>query len=169
MANAVRRLGAYLGLVEDDVLEDEVVETPVREVRDVRAVRHDSRTPERPAPERSAAVRPIRSDQVLDRPVHAATSLDAVNRIVTLVPQSFNDCQRIGEAFRGDNSVVIDFTQLDAGMRRRVIDFASGLVFGLHGRMQRVTETVYVLSPRNVDIEVEQVRQVATSVIYNHS
>ena len=168
MANAVRRLGAYLGLVEDDVLEDDVVETPIREVRDVRAVRHDSRAPERPAPERSAAVRPIRSDQVLDRPVHASP-LDAVNRIVTMVPQSFNDCQRIGEAFRGDNSVVIDFTQLDAGLRRRVIDFTSGLVFGLHGRMQRVTETVYVLSPRNVDIEVEQVRQVATGVIYNHS
>ncbi len=170
MANAVRRLGAYLGLVEDDYVEDEVVETPVREVRDVRAVRHDSRLAERPAPERSAAVRPIRNDQVLDRPVHATpVAPDTTNRIVTLVPQSFNDCQRIGEAFRADNSVVIDFTQLDAGLRRRVIDFASGLVFGLHGRMQRVTETVYVLSPRNVDIEVEQVRQVATGVIFNHS
>lgn len=166
MASAVRRLGAYLGLVEDDHDDDVMEETPVREVR---AVRHDSRTAER-APERSAAVRPIRNDQVLDRPVAVASPVgEGVNRIVTLVPQSFNDCQRVGEAFRDGNSVVIDFTQLDAGLRRRIIDFASGLVFGLHGRMQRVTETVYVLSPRNVDVEVEQVRQVATGVIYNHS
>ena len=76
---------------------------------------------------------------------------------------------RIGEAFRAGNSVVIDFTQLDAGLRRRVIDFASGLVFGLYGGMQRITETVYVLSPRGVEMEVEQMRQAATGVIFNHS
>lgn len=168
MASAVRRLGAYLGLVEDDALDDAIEAPPTREMR---AVRHDNRVAER-VPERSSHVRPIRNDNVLDRPIGmpaGASSLDGVNRIVTLVPQSFGDCQRIGEAFRADNSVVLDFTQMDAGLRRRVIDFASGLVFGLHGRMQRVTETVYVLSPRSVDVEVEQVRQVATGIIYNHS
>ena len=68
MASAVRRIGAYLCLVEDDQHEDMLEETPVR---DIRAVRHDSRGTER-APERSAAVRPIRNDQVLDRPVSVA-------------------------------------------------------------------------------------------------
>lgn len=161
MPGAVRRLGAYLGLVEDQGDEPVVDDTPVR---DVRAVRHDSRLPER------SSVRTFRNDEVLDRQVPTPTStVEATNRIVTLVPQSFNDCQRIGEAFREGNAVVVDFTQLDAGLRRRIIDFASGLVFGLHGRMQRVTETVYVLSPRNIDIEVDTVRQVATGVIFNHS
>lgn len=160
MPGAVRRLGAYLGLVEDGQFEEVVEEAPVR---DVRAVRHDSRLAER------SSVRPIRNDAVLDRPIPVAAPVEPANRIVTLVPQSFNDCQRIGEAFRAENSVVIDFTQLDAGLRRRIIDFASGLVFGLHGRMQRVTETVYVLSPRNVDIEVDTVRQATTGVIFNHS
>lgn len=160
MAGALRKMGAYLGLVEDADVEEHIEETPVR---DVRAVRADSRLAER------SSVRTIRHDEVLDRPVTKAEPAVGANRIKTLVPQSFNDCQRIGEAFRDGDSVVIDFTQMEAGLRRRVIDFASGLVFGLHGRMQRVTETVYVLSPRNVDIEVDTVRQVATGVIFNHS
>jgi cell division inhibitor SepF len=161
MPGAVRRLGAYLGLIEDGSVEEAIEEAPVR---DVRAVRHDSRLPER------SSVRTLRNDEILDRPLQvAATPAEPGNRIVTLVPQSFNDCQRIGEAFRAENSVVIDFSQLDAGLRRRIIDFASGLVFGLHGRMQRVTETVYVISPRNVDIEVDTVRQATTGVIFNHS
>jgi cell division inhibitor SepF len=161
MPGAVRRLGAYLGLVEDGPADEVVAETPAR---DVRAVRHDSRTPER------SSVRTIRNDEVLDRPIKTEpASVESTPRIVTIVPQSFNDCQRIGEAFRAENSVVVDFTQLDAGLRRRIIDFASGLVFGLHGRMQRVTETVYVLSPRNVDLEVDTVRQATTGVIFNHS
>jgi cell division inhibitor SepF len=160
MPGAVRRLGAYLGLVEDGTVEEVIEEAPVR---DVRAVRHDSRVAER------SSVRTIRNEEVLDRPIAPASRVESGQRLVTLVPQSFNDCQRIGEAFRAENSVVIDFTQLDAGLRRRIIDFASGLVFGLHGRMQRVTETVYVLSPRNVDIEVDTVRQATTGVIFNHS
>ena len=161
MPGAVRRLGAYLGLVEDGSVDEVVDDTPVR---DVRAVRHDSRLPER------SSVRTIRTDDPLDRPIKSeAAPVEAANRIVTIVPQSFNDCQRIGEAFRSGNSVVIDFTQLDAGLRRRVIDFAAGLVFGVHGRMQRVTDTVYMLSPHNVDLEIDTVRQATTGVIFNHS
>ena len=161
MPGAVRRLGAYLGLVEDTSAEDVHEDMPVH---DVRAIRTDSRVQER------SSVRTIRKDDVLDRPIPAPTTrVESGQRLVTLVPQSFNDCQRIGEAFRAENSVVVDFTQLEAGLRRRVIDFASGLVFGLHGRMQRVTETVYVLSPQNVDIEVDTVRQATTGVIFNHS
>ena len=92
-----------------------------------------------------------------------------VNRIVTLVPQSFNDCQRIGEAFRSGNPVVMNLTALDRAQAQRVIDFASGLVFGLHGSIQRVTDKVFLLSPRNVDIEVDAAREVAVNAFFNHS
>lgn len=163
MAGAVRRFGAYLGLVEDGHDDTPIDTTPVR---DVPAVRRDNRVTERPS------VRTIRHDDPLDRQVSTtpppATVVETAARIITIIPQSFNDCERIGDAYRGGNPVVVDFTQIDAGLRRRMIDFASGLVFGLHGRMQRVNDTVYVLSPRNVDLEIDAVRQ-ATTGIFNHS
>ena len=164
MSSAVRRLGAYLGLVEDEYYEEAVEETPAR---DVRAVRHDNRVAER-----SNTVRPLRGnhDDVLDRPVTVLpTSADSIGRIVTLQPASFNDSQRIGEAFRTGNPVVMNLTALDRAQAQRVIDFASGLVFGLHGSIQRVTDKVFLLSPRNVDIEVDAAREVAVNAFFNHS
>ena len=162
MSSAVRRLGAYLGLVEDEYYEEAVEQTPAR---DVRAVRHDNR-----APERSATVRPLRNDDVLDRQVTVLpTPADSINRIVTLQPASFNDSQRIGEAFRAGSPVVMNLTALDRAQAQRVIDFASGLVFGLHGTIQRVTDKVFLLSPRNVDIEVDTAREVAVNAFFNHS
>lgn len=165
MASAVRRLGAYLGLVEDEYYEEAVEETPAR---DVRAIRHDDRVAER-----SNTVRPIRSsrsDDVLDRQVTVLpTAAEAINRIVTLQPASFNDSQRVGEAFRAGSPVVMNLTALDRAQAQRVIDFASGLVFGLHGTIQRVTDKVFLLSPRNVDIEVDAAREAAVNAFFNHS
>ncbi len=169
MSGPMRRLGAYLGLVEDDVTEETFEEAPAR---DLRAVRHDSRTPERPAPRayESRTVRPIRgNDEVLDRQVSVVPAVDHLSRIVTLQPRSFNDSERVGEAFRAGSPVVINLTEMDRGQAQRVIDFASGLVFGLHGTLQRVTDKVFLLTPRNVDIEVDQARQVAAGAFFNHS
>lgn len=163
MSSAVRRLGAYLGLVEDEYYEEAPEQTPAR---DVRAVRHDNR-----GVERSNTVRPLRgADDVLDRQVTVPSiAADSINRIVTLQPASFNDSQRIGEAFRMGSPVVMNLTALDRAQAQRVIDFASGLVFGLHGTIQRVTDKVFLLSPRNVDIEVGAAREVAVNAFFNHS
>lgn len=158
MSSAVRRLGAYLGLVEDEYYEEPVEQPPAR---DVRAVRHDSR---------GASVRPLR-DEVLDRPLTTVvpTSADSIGRIVTMQPASFNDSQRIGEAFRAGSPVVMNLTALDRAQAQRVIDFASGLVFGLHGSIQRVTDKVFLLSPRGVDIQVDEARELAVNTFFNHS
>lgn len=163
MTSAVRRLGAYLGLVEDEFYEDAPEQTPAR---DLRAVRHDNRVAER-----SNAVRPLRgADDVLDRPISGTSpAADPISRIVTLQPASFNDSQSIGEAFRLGSPVVMNLTALDRAQAQRVIDFASGLVFGLHGTIQRVTDKVFLLSPRNVDIEVGAAREAAVNAFFNHS
>lgn len=170
MSGPMRRLGAYLGLVEEDYAAETVEETPTR---DLRAVRHDSRL----TSVDSRTVRPLRSNNdLLDRPIHVTApapaqphAMDAVSRIVTLQPRSFNDSERVGEAFRNGSPVVVNLTEMDRDQAQRVIDFASGLVFGAHGTIQRVTDKVFLLTPQNVDIEVDQARQAAAGAFFNHS
>ena len=166
MSGPMRRLGAYLGLVEDEYVEEVPVEAPTR---DLRAVRHESRL----STVDSRTVRPLRANNdVLDRPLAAPAPVpaaDALSRIVTLQPRSFNDSERVGEAFRNGSPVVVNLTEMDRAQGQRVIDFASGLVFGAHGTIQRVTDKVFLLTPQNVDIEVDQARQVVAGAFFNHS
>lgn len=76
----------------------------------------------------------------------------SVRRIVTIHPQSYSEARAIGEAFRSGVPVIVNLTEMPDGEARRIVDFAAGLVFGLHGVIERVTSRVFLLSPRNVEV-----------------
>jgi cell division inhibitor SepF len=79
-------------------------------------------------------------------------------KITTLHPRSYNDARRIGEEFRNGTPVIMNLTELDDTDAKRIVDFAAGLVFGLRGSIERVTNKVFMLSPANVTVDAEAAR-----------
>jgi len=79
-------------------------------------------------------------------------------KITTLHPRSYNDARRIGEEFRSGNPVIMNLTELDDVDAKRIVDFAAGLVFGLRGSIERVTNKVFMLSPANVNVDADEAR-----------
>ena len=79
-------------------------------------------------------------------------------RITTLHPRSYNDARRIGEEYRSGRPVIMDLTELDDVDAKRIVDFAAGLVFGLRGSIERVTNKVFMLAPADVDISADTAR-----------
>ena len=47
----------------------------------------------------------------------------------------------------------MNLTGMNESDAKRMVDFAAGLVFGLHGTIERVTNRVFLLSPANVEVE----------------
>ncbi|MGY1822257.1 cell division protein SepF [Geodermatophilus sp. SYSU D00079] len=76
-------------------------------------------------------------------------------RITTLHPKTYNEARQIGEAFRDGKPVIMNLTELDHADARRLVDFAAGLIFGLRGTIEPVTNKVFLLSPRDVDVTAE--------------
>lgn len=70
--------------------------------------------------------------------------------IVVIHPTSYRECRVIGEHLREGDIVVLDLTQIDADEMHRLVDFVSGLVFGLDGNIDKVTAYVMVLAPPGV-------------------
>jgi cell division inhibitor SepF len=103
--------------------------------------------------------------------VDAAPQLDlpVLDRIVTLHPRFYNEARTIGEHFRLGNPVIINLTDMDESEHKRLVDFASGLAFGLHGTIERVTKKVFLLSPANVSIDVEDKSAAAQASFFNQS
>ncbi|MBU6212939.1 MAG: cell division protein SepF [Actinomycetales bacterium] len=137
----LKRMATYLGLVEgstaraDDELDVSGHEEPVFPVRAAESVAA--------AP---AAAAPVAKVGI---PTPVQTEL---SRIVTLNPTSYNQARRIGEEFRNGVPVIMNVTDMDDSDAKRLVDFAAGLVFGLHGTIERVTNKVFLLSPANVDV-----------------
>jgi cell division inhibitor SepF len=52
---------------------------------------------------------------------------------------------------------------------KRLVDFAAGLIFGLRGSIERVTQKVFLLSPANVDVTAEDKARIAEGGFFNQS
>lgn len=95
-----------------------------------------------------------------------------MRKITTVHPRSYNDAKIIGESFREDIPVIMNVTEMGEAEAKRLVDFAAGLVFGLGGSIERVTNKVFLLTPRNVEVLAEEkaaAEPEATSKFFNQS
>ena len=76
-----------------------------------------------------------------------------LRRIVTVHPSTYNEARVIGESFRDGVPVIVNLTNMNESDARRMVDFSAGLVFGLHGAIERVTPRVFLLTPASVEID----------------
>ena len=70
----------------------------------------------------------------------------------TVSPETFNDAQLIGDRFKAGQAVIINLQHADRDLRRRIVDFASGLCYARGGGMERVADQVYLLVPADVEV-----------------
>ena len=80
---------------------------------------------------------------------------DEIQRVITIDAKSYQDARKVAEAFRAGNPVILNCTEMAEEDRKRIIDFASGLVFGNAGTIERVTNHVFLLSPVDVVVQEE--------------
>jgi len=156
MANALRKMANYLGLTDDPNFGTEQEESTVTG---------------RPT-ESKPKTREFRSPAlVVASGSNGAVQLDlpVLDRIVTLHPRFYNEARTIGEQYREGNPVIINLTDMDESERKRLVDFSSGLVFGHHGTIERVTSKVFLLSPANVRVSSEDKTAAAEASFFNQS
>ena len=90
-------------------------------------------------------------------------------RITTLHPRTYNEARTIGEHFRDGTPVIMNLTEMVDSDAKRLVDFAAGLIFGLRGSIERVTNKVFLLSPANVQVTAEDKARIAERNFFNQS
>lgn len=76
-----------------------------------------------------------------------------------VVPASFNQAQDVADKFKTNQPVVMNLQGADRELSRRLIDFASGLCYGLGGQMERLVNQVDLLTPGNVEVSADERRR----------
>ncbi|MDH2393466.1 cell division protein SepF [Streptomyces sp. HNM0663] len=74
-------------------------------------------------------------------------------RMVVLRVQIFADAREVAEYLVARIPVLLDLTSADADVAKRVLDFSSGVVFGLGSAMHRVDRNVFLLTPVGTEVE----------------
>ena len=146
----------FLGLVDTEE-ELETTATPAKKV-EPRSI-----SPRRSEPTGVTVVR-NNQDVVAEPFIEESVSYN----IVTLQPRSYSEARKVGEYYREGNPVIINLDDMEESERKRLVDFASGLVFGLHGRIERISLKVFLLSPANVSVSNED-KTAAQASFFNQS
>ncbi|MGZ4437310.1 MAG: cell division protein SepF [Nocardioidaceae bacterium] len=165
MGSAMRKMGVYLGLLEDteryeDDYYDEYDEPAARERVD-RGERGERVEPARPVSNIAERRRPQPAPQV--------GVVAELSRITTLHPRTYNEARTIGENFREGVPVIMNLSEMDDNDAKRLVDFAAGLVFAVRGTIERVTNKVFLLSPPNVSVAAEDKQRIAEDGFFNQS
>ena len=98
--------------------------------------------------------RSSRSRGAVVRPLPVGPSKPSV-----IGPTSFNDAQEVADKFKVNVPVILNLQGVERDLARRIIDFASGLCYGLGGQMERVATQVYLLTPSDVEVSPEERRR----------
>src|SRR3954465_14071139 len=100
-------------------------------------------------------------------PVVRAIPANASAKPHVVSPASFNEAQEVADKYKGLVPVIINLQNVDRDLSRRLIDFASGLCYGLGGAMEKVAHQVYLLTPSNVEVSPEERRRLQERGLYD--
>ena len=194
MPGAMRKMGVYLGLVEDDDLDADAADYDTYDRAERPTPRGSSTAVARSRDTgRSGTTTMTRGDwsEPTHRdagdshgryddddsdagyvPVPAAPAVPPPPpsyRITTLHPRTYDEARQIGEHYRGGTPVIMNLSEMDDADAKRLVDFAAGLTFGLRGRLERVTAKVFLLSPQNVTVTAEDKARIVEGGFFNQS
>jgi cell division inhibitor SepF len=164
MAGAMRKMAVYLGLVEDDSRYDDHYQD------DYADEEYDEYGAEL-VQDDAAEHEPLTGRDGQQGSGRAGTQVLTTDlaRITTLHPRTYNEARTIGEHFREGTPVIMNLTEMVDSDAKRLVDFSAGLIFGLRGSIERVTNKVFLLSPANVEVAAEDKARIAERGFFNQS
>lgn len=169
MASAMRKMAIYLGLVEDDHRYDDPYTDEYGEPGDYGDYVTDYADQAGMQDAHGAYASDNGRGGFDQRQVPESVHTTDLARITTLHPRTYNEARTIGEHFREGTPVIMNLTEMVDSDARRLVDFAAGLIFGLRGSIDRVTNKVFLLSPANVEVTAEDKARIAERDFFNQS
>jgi cell division inhibitor SepF len=94
----------------------------------------------------SAALRSVPTGGASVTPVSANMKMHIVE------PKSFTEAQGIADKYKQGTPVIMNMASTAPDLAKRLLDFASGLTYGLDGGLQKVSDKVFMLTPHNVEV-----------------
>jgi cell division inhibitor SepF len=162
MSGAMRKIGEYLGLLEDTGVYDEEYDDHGY------AEQESARRTAVPVKAQPAPVADLSQRRRTSAPAPAA-GIAELSMITTLHPRTYNEARTVGENFREGIPVIMNLSEMDDADAKRLVDFAAGLVFATRGTIERVTAKVFLLSPPNVTVAAEDKARIVEGGFFNQS
>ncbi len=77
------------------------------------------------------------------------------HRMVILKPDDFSDAKTVADHLKNRRAVVVNMEDANVDVARRILDFASGTAYALSANVQKISESIFIFSPENIELTTE--------------
>lgn len=86
--------------------------------------------------------------------------------VVLVKPEKFENAAEIADNLKNRKTVVLNLENTNKDVARRLIDFLSGVAYANEGKIQRIANSTYIITPYNVDILGDLIDELESSGLY---
>jgi len=101
-----------------------------------------------------------RRDKVVN--IHTTTQL----QVVLMKPERFENASEIADHLREKRTVVLNLESTNKDIARRLVDFLSGVAYAQEGKIKKVANSTYIITPYNVDILGDLIDELENNGLY---
>ena len=83
---------------------------------------------------------------------HVMNMSSGKQEVVLFHAKTFDDAAKAADELRRRRAVILNMENVDKSLTRRVVDFLSGSVYALDGRVKKVAQSTYLFCPHNMDV-----------------
>ncbi|MBE6993738.1 MAG: DUF552 domain-containing protein [Ruminococcaceae bacterium] len=94
--------------------------------------------------------------------INATTQLS----VVLVKPDKYENAPEIADHLRERRTVVMNLEQTNKDVAKRLIDFLSGVTYAQEGKIKRVANSTYMITPYNVDILGDLIDELENNGLY---
>ena len=107
------------------------------------------------APEAPAAAPAASASATASTPSFGGTVLNMSSgkqEVVLFHAKTFDDAAKAVDELCKRKAIILNMENIDKALTRRVVDFLSGAVYALNGRVKKVAQSTYLFCPQNMDV-----------------
>ena len=86
--------------------------------------------------------------------------------VVLVKPERFENAAEIADNLKDKRTVVLNLEETNKEVARRLIDFLSGVAYANEGKIKRVANNTFIITPYNVDLLGDLIDELENSGLY---
>lgn len=138
----------FIGIEEDEVYVPEEEIAAARE--DILSSKSREPMERKPLTETISTSNPYKNSSK-----RFSTANTSAFKLVVIEPKSFDECPRLVDSLMSKRPIIVNLEKLDQELGRKIFDFLNGATYALKGNVRKVTNSIFIFTPSNVDINGE--------------
>lgn len=162
MASLFQKALVYLGLVDEEQASDQLEAEPVPAAVSTRNQHIELRSPS--AIEGRRVEPPLATTRTTAFRTDDRSAFEVQSDIIVM--EEFGDAKILADRVRDRIPAILDLRKTEPDLVRRIIDFASGLIYALDGTMTKTAEGVVLVLPPQVGLSRAERERLASLGLY---